>query len=113
MIEPLRGEVWDADLNPTKGREQQGKRPVLVVSMNEFNKGPADLVVVLPLTGTIRGIPWHVILQVPEGGTSKPSEILCDAVRSISKERLTKRRGKVSLKTMLLVEDRLRILMGL
>ncbi len=113
MNEPLRGEVWDADLNPTKGREQQGKRPVLVVSVNEYNKGPADLVVVLPLTGTIRGIPWHVIIQAPEGGTTKSSEILCDALRSISKERLTKRRGKVSPKTLFQVEDRLRILMGL
>ena len=45
MTTPLHGEVWLVDLNPTRGQEQAGKRPVLVVSTNGFNKSPADLVV--------------------------------------------------------------------
>jgi mRNA interferase MazF len=41
---PNRGEVWLVDLNPIRGREQAGRRPALVVSVDEFNNGPADLV---------------------------------------------------------------------
>ena len=50
MTTPLRGEVWLVDLDPTRGREQAGKRPALVISTNEFNGSPADLVVIVPIT---------------------------------------------------------------
>jgi len=43
---PGRGEVWLADLDPTRGHEQAGRRPVLVVSDDIFNRGPADLVII-------------------------------------------------------------------
>src|SRR4051794_27480008 len=52
---PARGEVWLADLSPTRGHEQAGRRPVLVISEDVYNLGPADLVV-LPLTSTVRSI---------------------------------------------------------
>ncbi len=113
MADPLRGEVWLADLNPIRGHEQAGQRPVLVVSEDIFNKGPADLVIVLPITSTYRGIPSHVPISPPEGGVKKSSFVLCEAVRSIAKERLVQRWGKVNASTMLAIEDRLRILMGL
>jgi mRNA interferase MazF len=45
MAEPRRGEIWLADLRPTHGREQAGRRPVLVLSVDSFNSGPADLVI--------------------------------------------------------------------
>jgi mRNA interferase MazF len=113
MIAPSRGEVWLADLGATRGHEQAGARPVLVLSVDTFNQGPADLVVVLPLTSRYRGVPMHVPLRPPEGGTKTPSVILCDAIRSISKDRLARRWGVVSMQTMSAVEDRLRILLGL
>jgi len=40
--------MWLADLDPTRGHEQAGRRPVLVVSDDIFNRGPADLVIILP-----------------------------------------------------------------
>lgn len=113
MIAPARGEVWLADLNPTRGREQAGRRPVLVVSEDIFNHGPAGLVVVLPLTSTLRGVPLHVPVQPPEGGLTNESAILCDAIRSVSVERLLARWGAVGRPTMVAVEDRLRILLRL
>lgn len=113
MLEPQRGEIWLADLNLTRGREQAGQRPVLVFSVDEFNQGPAELVVVLPITSTIRPIPLHVIIQPPEGGLKVQSRILTDAIRSISKERLVERWGQVSPETMAAVEDRVRTLLGL
>ncbi len=113
MTTPLRGEVWLVDLDPTRGREQAGKRPVLVVSANGFNKSPADLVVVLPMTSKDKAIPWHVPLQPPEGGTKTKSFIMCEAVRSISHDRLVQRWGAVTPATLDEVEDRLRILFDL
>lgn len=113
MATPLRGEVWTIDLDPTKGREQAGKRPALVVSTNGFNKSPAELVVVLPITSKHKGIPWHVDLDPPEGGLTMTSFIKCEDVRSVAVERLQKRLGHVTNATMDEIEDRLRILLDL
>lgn len=108
-----RGEIWLADLNPVRGHEQAGRRPVLVVSVDAFNQSRADLVVVIPITSTLRPIPFHVVVQPPEGGLTNPSALLCEAVRSISKDRLVTRWGTVSAATISQVEDRLRILLHL
>src|SRR5262245_244796 len=110
---PQRGEVWLADLDPTLGHEQGGRRPVLVVSVDPFNRGLAGLVVVLPITSRIRPLPLHVPVNPPEGGLRIPSAILCDAVRSIDQGRLIDCWGTVDAATMVVVEDRLRRLLGL
>jgi len=110
---PARGEVWLADLNPTRGHEQAGRRPVLVVSEDLFNRGPAGLVIVLPMTSTVRGVPSHVPVAPPEGGVKNRSAILCEGVRSVSVERLVTRWGAIDRQTMAVVEDRLRILLRL
>jgi mRNA interferase MazF len=113
MAEPLRGEVWNVNLDPTKGREQRGTRPALIVSHNTFNRSPAELVVVVPLTSTHRGIPLHIKIEPPEGGVKNTSYAKIEDVRSVSKERLTKRFGIVTAGTMAVVSDRLRILLDL
>jgi mRNA interferase MazF len=116
VADPSRGEIWLADLYPTRGHESRRggrQRPVLVISEDVFNKGLAGLVIVLPITSTHRGVPSHVPIKPPEGGTKNPCVILCEAVRSIAKERLVRRWGKVSAPTLAAVDDRLRILMGL
>ena len=110
---PVRGDIWLADLNPIKGREQAGMRPCLVISVNQFNQSLAELVIVIPLTSKAKGIRTHVPLVHPEGGVREQSFIKCEDVRSISTERLTSRWGSVSSATMRTVEDCLRILMGL
>jgi len=110
---PVRGDIWLADLNPVRGHEQAGRRPVLVTSVDAFNQGRADLVVILPITSTLRAVPFHVLVKPPEGGLSNPSSILCEAIRSISKDRLIQRWGAIAATAMKEVEDRLRILLGL
>ncbi len=101
------------DLNPTRGHEQAGRRPGLVVSVDRFNHGPAGLIVVLPITNRAKGIPFHVSIDPPEAGLKARSFIKCEDVRSVAKERLARRLGAVSAATMDAVEDRLRILLGL
>ena len=113
MAGPSRGEIWNADLSPTRGREQAGKRPVLVVSTDDFNDCPADLAVVVPVTSKWKGIPWHVGVRPGEGGLRTESYIMCEAIRCVAKERLAKRLGHVTPETILEVEKRLRILLEL
>ena len=112
--QPQRGEVWLAQLNPTRRHEQAGMRPVLIVSVNPFNASPAGLVYIAPITRTARGVPLHVPVAPPEGGLRAPSVILCDVARSISTERLVEGPwGSISPATMAQVEDRLRRVFGL
>jgi mRNA interferase MazF len=113
VIQPAFGEIWDVDLDPVQGREQAGRRPALIVSVDRFNEGPAGLVVVLPITRTDRQVRWHVRVQPPEGGLTAVSFVMCEAVRSISTVRLLKKRGRVGAVTRTAVEDRMRILLGL
>lgn len=110
---PARGEIWLADLNPVRGREQAGMRPCLVISVDPFNQSPAGLVIVLPVTSKNKGIRSHVAVLPPEGGVREVSYVKCEDVRSISTERLVSRWGGVTPDTLRGIEDRLRILMGL
>ena len=113
MNPPARGEVWLAELSPTRGHEQAGRRPALVVSDDLFNRGPAGLVIVVPMTSKVRNIPSHVPVDPPEGGVDRRTVVLCEAVRSISVERLVVRWGALERPTLAAVEDRLRILLRL
>jgi mRNA interferase MazF len=113
MSEPRRGDIWMVDLSPTRGHEQAGRRPGLVVSVDLFNRGPAGLVVVAPITSRERRIPFHVGVRPPEGGLKVPSWIKCEDVRSVSRERLIELLGRVDAASLVEVEDRLRILLGL
>ena len=113
MSEASRGDIWLVNLNPTAWREQAGTRPALVVSVNIFNHGAAELVVVIPITSKPKGIPLHVEINPPEGGLSMTSYAKCEDVRSISTSRLMRRLGNVTPSTIDAVEDRLRVLLGL
>jgi mRNA interferase MazF len=113
MTKASRGEIWLVNLSPTEGREQAGTRPALIVSVDIFNHGAAELVVVIPVTSKTKGIPLHVEINPPEGGLSLKSFVKCEDVRSISTAQLIKKLGKVSSPTVNAVEDRLKILLGL
>lgn len=113
MTNASRGEIWLVNLDPTKGREQAGTRPFLVVSVDLFNHGAAELVVGIPITSRAKNIPLHVEINPPEGGLSLTTYVKCEDLRSISTARLKKKLGKVSPQTIDSIEDRLRILLGL
>lgn len=89
-------DIWYADLNPVKGREQKGLRPVVIISGNMLNKY-LPIVIACPLTTKIKAYKGNVILT-PDGVNklSERSEILTFHVRSISKERLTRNVGKIT-----------------
>ncbi len=111
MPNPNRGEVWLVDLGRTVGREQAGRRPALVISHTLFNRGPADLVVVVPITSRRRPIPSHVRVIPPDGGLARDSSVMCEMVRSISRHRLVQRLGSVGNDAMGQVEEMIRTLL--
>jgi mRNA interferase MazF len=117
MADPNRGEIWLTDLGTGRGHEQAGQRPALVVSDDAFNAGLAGLVMVVPLTSKVKkskNIPAHIPVDPPEGGLKTPSVILCDQVRTVSKDRLVKTPwGVVSPATLASVDAALRTLLGL
>jgi mRNA interferase MazF len=110
---PARGEVWLTELGQTRGREQAGTRPALIVSVDRFNQSGAELVVVVPITSRLKPIRTHVEVLPPEGGLSVPSHVKCEDIRSVSDGRLIRLMGVVSSTTMSEVEQRLRLLLGL
>jgi mRNA interferase MazF len=103
------GTVWWADLSPTRGREQRGLRPVLVVSPGRFNRGA--LVIGVPFTRTDRRTPLHVPVEPPEGGLRETSYAMCEQVRALARERLLEPWGLVSTLTMRAVAGRLHLLL--
>ncbi len=113
MSQASRGEIWLVDLDPTQGREQAGTRPILIMSVNTFNHGAAELVIGVPITSKAKGIPIHVEINPPEGGLNVRSFAKCEDIRSISTSRLVRPFGSVSVQTVEEVEDKLRILLGL
>lgn len=110
---PKRGEVWWVVLDPTRGREQAGRRPALVLSADLLNASAAGIVSALPITSRDRGIRSHVAVEPPEGGLAVPSWILCEQVRTISRERLLGRIGVVTMRTLAAAADRVRVLLDL
>ena len=98
--EPRAGEIWNVNFDPQKGREQAGLRPALVISHDRFNRIANGLHIVVPITGTDRGLSYHIPVAASEGGLTKPSQIMCDQVKSQSVERFHGRRGVVSATTL-------------
>ena len=105
--------MWLAHLSPTIGREQAGTRPCLVLSNNTFNRGPAELVVIVPLTTRERRVWSHVQIDPPHGGLRAISFAMCENIRALSTDRFTDYWGSVDPRTMNIVEDRLRVLLDL
>jgi mRNA interferase MazF len=83
------------DLDPTRGHEQAGQRPAVVISVDGFSGSVAGLAIVVPLTTTDFGNPLHVAIVPPEGDVRVASWAMPEMVRSISRERLVQRWGTV------------------
>ena len=96
MKEIKQCEIWLVNLNPIKGSEQAGTRPVLVVSGNLMNTH-LNIVICCPLTSKIKNYKGNIVL-VPNkrNNLTVPSEVMTFHIRSVAKERFIKKVGKVS-----------------
>jgi mRNA interferase MazF len=109
-----RGEVWLADLNPTRGSEQAGTRPVLIFQNNVINKYTTTILAI-PLTTNLRRAPLPSCAQISqgEGGLGNDSVALCHQLRVLDKTRLIRKLGAVSAKTISAIESCVKFTMGI
>ena len=107
----LRGEIYWADLNPVRGREQAGLRPVLVLSQDIFNRR-SENVIAMAITSQPQRARFPLTFDLPDGTLAKPSWVKISQVRTISVDRLGKRIGSVSLEDLNQIVDGLIELIG-
>jgi mRNA interferase MazF len=95
----LRGEIYWANLNPTRGHEQAGERPVLIISHDIFNER-SGTVIALPITSRPQRVSLPLAMKIESLKLPKPSWLKISQVRTISTERLGKRLGRIGAEEM-------------
>jgi len=113
----MRGDVVWAEIAPRSGSEQQGRRPIIVVSHDGFNQtaGWRSIIVVPVSTSPVqagRG-PTAVPLKAGAGGLRKESVALCHQVTTLDRAKLTESLGRLPDDDLARVEDGLRAAMDL
>jgi mRNA-degrading endonuclease toxin of MazEF toxin-antitoxin module len=79
-----RGEIWHVDLEPVKGKEQQGKRYVLVISPESYNKVMGGLVLIAPITiGGFHDRIKGFTVSLTGAGTLSTGVVLCGQLRAV------------------------------
>ena len=99
MAPILRGDIYWADLNPVKGRDQAGLRPVLILSHELFNR-KSETVIVMAITSQPQSVGFPLAMQIPDGMLPKPSWIKISHTRTISVDRLQGKLGMVASATL-------------
>ena len=111
-----RGEVYFVNLNPVKGREQAGLRPILVLSIDKINQQPLVVTVVVGTKGENlpRDYPTNVRVSPQESGLPLETVFLCFQIRSIDPGRFpTQPAGKVTDEVLSKIETTVRYCLGL
>ncbi len=100
-----RGDIWLAELNPSRGSEQAGMRPV-IICQNELINPFTTTVLAIPLTTNLRRASLPSCLQISkgEGGLASDSVALCHQLRVLDKTRLQRRLGSLTPKTIAAIE---------
>jgi len=105
-----RGEIWTADLGSanTKEGEQRGFRPVLVLQNDKGNKYSGTTIVACITSEPKKELDVHAYIKL-----SKPSIILLEQIKTISKTRLYEYLGKVNNEELHKIEEKLKVSLGL
>ncbi len=108
-----RGDLFFANLNPVKGSEQGGKRPVVILQNDVGNKF-SPTVIVAAITSRTRkkaNMPTHVSLD--NAALEKNSQVLLEQIRTLDKTRLIKKVGKLTQDEMRAIDNSLEISLSL
>ena len=109
-----RGDIFYADLSPVVGSEQGGLRPVLIVQNDTGNKH-SPTVIAAAITSQVNKakLPTHIELGGRLCGLSRDSVVLLEQIRTIDKQRLRERMGKLDDRQMTKVDSALAVSVGL
>jgi mRNA interferase MazF len=107
----LRGEIYWADLDPTKGREQSGQRPVLVLSHAVFNER-SGTVIAMAITSQPQKAGFPLTLELSNLILPKKSWLKISQIRTLSTERLGKRIARLAEKELELAIEGLNEIIG-
>jgi mRNA interferase MazF len=111
-----RGDIYFVNLDPVRGREQAGQRPVLVISVDSINQLPLVVTVVVGTKGANipRNFPTNVRVSPAESGLPLETVFLCFQLRSIDPSRFpSKSAGRLDAAALKRVEDAMRKCLGL
>lgn len=111
MARILRGEIRWADLNPVRGKEQAGLRPVLILSHDVFNER-SGTVIAVALTSQPQRAAFPLTLELQSKGLPKQSWAKISQIRTLAVERIGQRLGKVSLEELAQVIEGLNEIVG-
>ena len=109
-----RGDIYYADLSPVVGSEQGGMRPVLIVQNDIGNRFSPTVIAaaITSQTGKAR-LPTHISFAGQSCGLTKDSVILLEQIRTIDKQRLRERMGKLDDNMMNRVDNAIAVSFGL
>ena len=111
MARILRGEIRWADLNPVRGREQAGLRPVLILSQDVFNER-SGTVIAVAITSQAQLADFPLTLELTSGNLPKHSWVKISQIRTLSVERIGKKIGMVSPEELVQVIEGLNEIVG-
>lgn len=113
MVEPKpqQGDVYWADPEPNRGREQAKPRPFVIVSVDQLNQTNVGLSLAVPLTRTDFGNALHLAIPASEGGLKEDGFAMPEQLRAISHERPNQRLGSLRPRTLEELLKRCRVLL--
>ena len=111
MARILRGEIRWADLNPVRGREQAGLRPVLILSHDVFNER-SGTVIAVALTSQEPHAGFPLTMECKARGLPKRSWVKISQIRTLSVERIGRRIAQASVEEVAKVKEGLDEIMG-
>lgn len=111
MARLLRGEIRWAELNPDRGREQAGLRPVLILSQDVFNER-SGTVIAVALTSQPQRAGFPLTLELAQPNLPKRSWVKISQIRTLSSERIGKRLGRAAPEELAQVLDGLLEIIG-
>lgn len=111
MARILRGDIFWADLNPVRGHEQGGMRPVVVISQDIFNER-SGTVIAMAITSQPQRAGFPLTLELTEAELPKQSWVKISQVRTISTERMGEKIGHVSAEVLKQLTEGLNEIVG-
>ena len=114
ILQPIRGEIYLVNFDPTIGSEINKTRPALIIQNNIANEN-SPIIIIAAITSKFdnRLYPTEVRIDPPEGGLNQISVVLLNQIRSIDRQRLIRKIGVISIEKLHEVDRAIQISFGL